>query len=455
MSQSFDESQQMLCLAALSYRRFEESLQGWIHVERVRDAVHRGLRELAPICGEWVLVWGPVAYRAPFSLFDDNVMFVLRSKKERRYVVVVRGTNPPSAFDWVFGDFWVTVQVPWPYGARNEDPGAKISLSTLMGLNMLQMMQAPRPRDAVAAIFHDIADATGDALDDIGAVLRPLQGPLVSEVRAIRDQALPVLAQLDTVRRSRARRDQTTHVLGLLDDWRSATRRHAIAQLCEAVGALANEQSFNLLRFLERSGRLDAAIEPGTSLLRFLAAAVSEASPHPIDVVVTGHSKGGALASTVALWLADTQGEAHVDEAFRWDRRAMATVRCYSYAGPTAGNDAFAARSDRVLGGRCQRVFNTLDVVPHAWNASDLGRIDGLYPTAPPIDLLRELIDEIRTQVEPLGYTQIGVARPLEGEVEPTLRDFFLQFVHQHLAEYLRAMKLDTTNVLTFFSPVA
>jgi hypothetical protein len=133
----------------------------------------------------------------------------------------------------------------------------------------------------------------------------------------------------------------------------------------------------------------------------------------------------------------------------------MATVRCYSYAGPTAGNDAFAARSDRVLGGRCQRVFNTLDVVPHAWNASDLGRIDGLYPTAPPIDLLRELIDEIRTQVEPLGYTQIGVARPLEGEVEPTLRDFFLQFVHQHLAEYLRAMKLDTTNVLTFFSPVA
>ena len=84
----------------------------------------------------------------------------------------------------------------------------------------------------------------------------------------------------------------------------------------------------------------------------------------PIDVITTGHSLGGALAPALALWLLDTQTA--------WDPQGRATIYCEPSAGPTSGNDDFATYYELMLGLRTTRIVNSLDMVPHAWNAADL-----------------------------------------------------------------------------------
>lgn len=449
------EARRILCLAAVTYRGFEGPLRDALHDERLERAVARGLVDLAAICGAHDLVWGPVTYRAPFSLADDEMMFVARDRSApHRYVVAIRGTNPVSAFDWLFGDFWVAAQVPWPYG----EPGgvdAKVSFSTLLGLNVLQIMQSPVPPAGLLDTLHArLADVTNDALDDVRCFLAPLQASAAPELRSIRDEVLPLLAQMEGARRARTRREPAAHVLGLIDDWRSATRQRAFDRMLEAVGVLAADHSFNVLRVLEGGARLRASLDPGVTLLAFLRAAVAAAAGDPVDVVVTGHSKGGALATALALWLADTQGQ--TDQAFRWDPRREATVRCFAFAGPTAGNAALAARVDRVLGTHCHRIPNALDVVPHAWRVEDLDAIGTLYTNARPVPLLRDLLAEIVSKVGPLGYAHTrAMVTELPGTETAGLTDFFLQLVDQHLAGYLRALELTDVSALTFFSPLS
>jgi hypothetical protein len=454
----FVEARQMLCLAALSYRGFEGLLHRTVHVERLQRALERGLHDFTGLCGPCQLAWGPVAYRAPFSLFDDAVMYAVRRGPEpHRYAVVVRGTNPVSAFDWLFGDFWVGAQVPWPYGGQSRARTARISFSSLLGLNILQIMQAPLPpSNPFGRLFRDVVERTSDVVDDVRTLLRPVAPQLAPQLREIRDDVLPLLAQLDTVRQARAPRNPTAHVLGLLDEWRSATRRHAFERVLDATRLVSEHGSFNALRFLEGGARVRAALERGVTLLAFLKAAVADADGEPVDVVVTGHSKGGALAPTLALWLADIQGS-EVAPEFRWDESRTATVRCFSFAGPTAGNQAFAQHSNDVIGPRCHRIVNPLDVVPRAWEAAGLAAIPTLYDHARPIALLDDLVAEIGEDVGALGYTHIGNhVETLRAQEEDGLRDFFLQLVHQHLTGYLRAMELDElASTLDFFSPVA
>jgi len=69
----------------------------------------------------------------------------------------------------------------------------------------------------------------------------------------------------------------------------------AMARINESTERHRARLSFDLLRFLEGGSRLRAALQSGHNLRSFLAGAVSQASG-AVDLVVTGHSKGGALA---------------------------------------------------------------------------------------------------------------------------------------------------------------
>ena len=171
---------------------------------------------------------------------------------------------------------------------------------------------------------------------------------------------------------------------------------------------------------------------------------------------MTGHSKGGALSTTLALWLADTQGGAPVPEADRWDPLRKATVCAYSFAGPTAGNEEFASHSNAVIGPRCYRIVNHLDVVPHAWASSDMQEIPGLYgPPDGDRAMLKGLIDEVIKTIGPLNYHHVGNnVTQLSGVLKPET-PFVLQLVHQHLDGYLEQMGLgNEMNTATFFAPV-
>ena len=87
------------------------------------------------------------------------------------------------------------------------------------------------------------------------------------------------------------------------------------------------------------------------------------------QVFVAGHSLGGALAPLVALIL-------------RTAAQAGVVVGTNPTAGPTSGNVAFATYASETLGANYISWINTLDVVPHAWQADLVAMIPGLYADA-------------------------------------------------------------------------
>ena len=106
-------------------------------------------------------------------------------------------------------------------------------------------------------------------------------------------------------------------------------------------------------------------------LLEFLKSQTSK----PINLCVTGHSLGGCLAGTLALYLKENRGS--------WDSSRSSVVCCVTLAAPTAGNGDFATYSDSQftsgagfpgwdasLGTNFDAVRCSLDVAPLAWTAA-------------------------------------------------------------------------------------
>ena len=109
----------------------------------------------------------------------------------------------------------------------------------------------------------------------------------------------------------------------------------------------------------------------GLDVLTFLSRQAA-ASAEPLEVTITGHSKGGALAPAVALWLKDSLLVGGPGRALgRWTRGADPR---HAFAGPTPGNAAFANRIDKTLGADHHHLRNTNDLVTHGWQVSDLQR---------------------------------------------------------------------------------
>ena len=459
-------TQEMLVLAMLSYRAYHSLRPGEVQLARLYGAVEDGLATLEQLDESWELVWGPAAYRAPFTTFDENVMYVARDRRTPdRYAVVVRGTNPVSASDWLFGDLWTGVLAPWEFGPAAQREGAAISLSTALGLNVLLHMHATGPRPGpVARIWRLADDEVGDLVRSTTRfVLRPFGGLAAVALRRLRFKLRADLRELKYLREHAVSRDPEERIDTLLAFRNSTAARRIRRRLVDAEGRLDDNAHRELLRLMEGSFRLRTRLAPGATLFEFLRAAVSEASG-PVEVVVTGHSKGGALAPTLALALAQCQGSEHVHRPQRWDPDERATVHCYAYAGPTAGNAAFADLSDHVIGANCHRVANRLDMVPHAWMTRPSPRSKGLFiddlPTlyAAPVHRIRSLdllAKTVINDVAPLEYRHVGKhVTILDGEVDPERRLYFEQAAYQHMEAYLEMLDLDDMGLVDFVSPL-
>ena len=97
-----------------------------------------------------------------------------------------------------------------------------------------------------------------------------------------------------------------------------------------------------------------------TTLLEALQAA------SPTTLSVTGHSLGGAMATTIGLYLMDTFGP---------------SVNVTTFAAPTAGLDDFATLFATQLGSSYQRFYNAWDVIPNAWaTLESIVVADNWYP---------------------------------------------------------------------------
>jgi len=416
------DDQVMLTLAGLTYRGFQDFLPGEAHEFVVRRAVLDGLQTLDPVRGEWDLVWGPVTSRVPTAVFDSSAMYVVRSRRARhRYVVAIRGTNPVASSDWLFGDLLVGTTVRWPFASD----GAAISTSTALGLVLLQEMRARAPSTA-ARFAEASAAAVGHPLDRLIRAGRAWVG---GTAEALADHASSLQAQVEKIiahwNLDQAARDA---IRGQLRRAVASVRIDPADLRCKPSAPDAAGSGLDLLTFLKRE---------------------ADASADPLEVVVTGHSKGGALAPTVALWLKDSLHSE--DPAEHWDARRRARVVSYAFAGPTPGNAAFAGRIDRTLGQDHHHFRNMHDVVTHAWQVSDLQKIPTLY--GPRSAVFAPLLPGVIADVQGLDYgqAQAGIVT-FVGRLEPE-RSLVAELIFQHLDAYLARLDLLDQGItaVTFF----
>jgi hypothetical protein len=124
------------------------------------------------------------------------------------------------------------------------------------------------------------------------------------------------------------------------------------------------------------------------------------------QLFITGHSLGGAMATTVALLLV----------SLGWSKHFVTTV--FTFAAPTAGLGAFANYYDSVFAhaGPLQpntswRIYNAWDVVPNAW-ASLQDVLTGFYPPPGPEQntLVNQLIQNMLNQPANNFYAQTNRA---------------------------------------------
>jgi hypothetical protein len=395
-------------------------------------------------------VWGPASYRAPASLFDDAAMFVVQNAdRPNQYVVAVRGTNPISAFDWLFGDLWVAGQIPWPF---DKSGTARISLSTALGLEILLQLRSTAPPAGAGATGGNLLDRVAGVANH---VVETLRGAGVDQAR---DDVQKALGRLASSRLLLQGRDSAMRLTELRRQWSAPVREPLVSAVADALRLAGGTPSLGILGLLEKNAWIAARVHGGGDVTTFLKGAVAEARG-PVEVTVTGHSKGGALAPTLALWFAETRGDA-ADPARRWDPRGDATVSCYHFAGPTAGNAEFVERSNGKIGDRCFGFVNPLDVVTKAWEPEAVGRIASLYDANDvlPIsgmDALSSDIADILTR-QRLGYGHVGDhVTTFDPKLADGIHDFVGQMIYQHLEAYLVAMGIDgVVGLETFFNPL-
>lgn len=163
----------------------------------------------------------------------------------------------------------------------------------------------------------------------------------------------------------------------------------------------------------------------GKTLSQFLGDQIS-GSRNPLSVTVTGHSLGGALSPAVALALLDTQGTEP-----GWDPKGKSKIAVQPSAGPTPGNDVWRNYYDGRLGSATDRLWNKIDVVPHAWQLSMLDQIPTLYvPKIPASGLVEKLVklaelnSKLAGDMQQICPNTKGLPGVVDTSIDVSLKDF-------------------------------
>jgi hypothetical protein len=178
----------------------------------------------------------------------------------------------------------------------------------------------------------------------------------------------------------------------------------------------------------------------GQGIAAFLAGQVAANAPAATTIHLTGHSLGGALSPTLALWLADTRAD--------WDPEGRATIQVTPFAGPSQGDAAFAAYYDRRLGDATIRFHDAIDIATLVWNAAAMAEIPTLYlPVAKPNEAEKLALDVLIDGVKRKDYQQIDAGQPplAYREVNPDATSLSAQADWQHHCGYVCGLGVQET----------
>jgi hypothetical protein len=206
------------------------------------------------------------------------------------------------------------------------------------------------------------------------------------------------------------------------------------ASTSSAIGMVSESTSIGLTILL-------AMQDPKlSSLLAFLTNEMQNVQS--AGICFTGHSLGGALASSLALYFRDNQSS--------WDPASKATVTTINFAAPTAGdgnfanhfNTSFAYTTSKLpywippqgLQSYADCIRNQLDIAPRAW--ADLSSIPSIYDlhlVVPPPGTSELVNDLIVPAFKTQNYTQVQASQQ---PWEWTFQDVSsVSILHRWLAE--------------------
>ncbi len=189
------------------------------------------------------------------------------------------------------------------------------------------------------------------------------------------------------------------------------------------------------------------------SLTDYLKSSLTSSEANSFSLITGGHSLGGAISPLCALWLKDNQIE--------WDpTQAIEGISSWPSAGPTTGTPGFKTYYNTRIP-ETHRIHNTKDVVPHAWNKTDLSAIKTLYtPEIPSSDCIDTLVDRSIAKVKDIDYVQAGtIEEKLEGTVDasivnkdyPDAINFGIQLGYQHVDAYFELLGIPRNSDMELF----
>jgi len=166
----------------------------------------------------------------------------------------------------------------------------------------------------------------------------------------------------------------------------------------------------------------------GQKLMSFLK---TIAKTGKVNIYTAGHSLGGALAPSLTLALQDLR--------FLWDLEGNATFLPFAFAGPTPGDAAFAGYFQTKFP-NLQRIWNKIDIVPHAWYTPQMKELPTLYGAS--VSGVADLVDVILPVIEPIGYTPLNdEGSTFTGQQQnpsiTTLEAYLKEAAYQHTIAYL------------------
>ncbi len=183
------------------------------------------------------------------------------------------------------------------------------------------------------------------------------------------------------------------------------------------------------------------------TVLDWIKQTINPSDPKKIKLNITGHSLGGVLSTTLALWLHEKLGK---DKLLQY-----VDFHIHSFAGPTAGNQEFAKYTNDILKDKYICYINELDTVTHAWVEEKMNKekLSNIYVKGggakPFFRFEKNFIAKLDNKSKDGGYTRLVLEekdthyRKIESKVKsvplfgfPMKTLYSVQALYQHMMPY-------------------
>ena len=421
-------------------------------------------KKIRRLIGEWELVWGVSVEQRPTSNVADATMFVAKylsypgkrkakylnyegygnldpkeeykefhEENKTQYVISIAGTNPFSIFATLFQDLSLFKTRSWNKGepwskdvidktSRRNEPAISSGASRGLKVHLTKM------RSNTGELLLDfLKRAVKDEVNEKKEIVDWLQ----TQFDQITEELNKLKTELETQNEDESKTEETQNE----DESKTKVKKQkreiqeitkSIQEIQTIQDALKKRSTYGLLNeaysLLDKaydiwskaqeklktgtqqlkekddtSETADQNSDDGFDLQKFKDQAKNEAQ---IEIIVAGHSLGGALAQILALALKERQNE--------WDKNGLCKIRVVTVGNPCFTNDKFVSRYESQLGkDSTYRFWCDMDLIPSLTN--NTGKLSTIYePDIPGNVAITTLTDILRQSIKQNKYTHIS-----------------------------------------------